>query len=102
MRYFLITYFKRPNGKIDEVTSVAKKLRPKDIQMSNVILDFRDMKVLAANMNGTSVPKDWDKVHNYYYQFYENTFKRLHEENGRVAIIEDAPNNTVDSSSNQS
>ena len=88
MRYFLITYVKRPNGKIDEQTSVVKNLKSRDWQMANVILDFKDMKVLAASAQGSTVPKIWESVHNYYLQFYPAIFERLHEENGRTMTLE--------------
>jgi len=86
MRYFLITYVRRPNGKIDETTEVVNKLRRRDIQMANVILDFKDQRVLAATVDGNVVDKDWDKIHNYFHQHYPAIFERLHKENGRVPI----------------
>ena len=100
MRYFLITYVKRPNGKVDEQTQVANRLRTKDWQMANVILDFQDMKVLAASAQGVNVPKIWDSVHDYYLQFYESTFRRLHLENGRELILEQNEPGTVDQTDN--
>ena len=90
MRYFLITYVKRPSGKIEEQTEVVTKLRRRDWQMANIILDFKDMKVLACSANGVNVPKNWESVHGYFLKFYESTFKRLHVENGRELIIESA------------
>ena len=88
MRYFLVTYVKRPNGKIDEQTQVVRNLRRRDWQMANVILDFKDMKVLNCSAQGVNVDKNWDSIHNYFLQYYEATFKRLHEENGRTIVIE--------------
>ena len=96
MRYFLVTYIRKPNGQMDEMTSVSKRLRTKDIQMVNVILDFKEMKVLNANLQGTTIPKNWESIHNFYYQHYKATFDRLHEENGRRVIIEDEDKSTVD------
>ena len=89
MRYFLVTYVKRPNGKLDEVTSVSRRLRKKDLQMVNVILDFEKMQVINSSLQGQVIPKNWDSIHNFYYQHYKNTFDRLHEENGRRVIIDD-------------
>lgn len=101
MRYFLVTYVRRPNGKIDEQTQVVKNLRQRDWQMANVILDFKEMKVLAASAQGTSVPKNWDSVHDYYLQYYESTFRRLHQENGREITIEKDESAAMDTASNQ-
>ena len=101
MRYFLITYVRRPNGKIDEQTQVTKNLRQRDWQMANVILDFKELKVLAASAQGVNVPKNWDSVHNYFLQFYESTFRRLHQENGRELLIEKDEPAAVDTTNNE-
>ena len=98
MRYFLITYIRKPSGQMDEMTSVSKSLRKKDLQMANVILDFKDMKVLAASLQGTVIPKNWESVHNFYYQHYKATFDRLHAENGRKVLIEDEDKSTINQS----
>lgn len=82
MRYLLITYYLKADGKIDESTAVAKNLKPKDIQTCSVILDFKKLQVVKAQMNGVSVPKDFNKIVEYYIQHYENIINRLFEENG--------------------
>ena len=41
MRYLMLTYYTRANGKIDESMIVATRVRTKDWQMANVILDFK-------------------------------------------------------------
>jgi len=33
-------------------------------------------------MNGTNVPRDWDRVVGYYYKHYQSTIERLFNENG--------------------
>ena len=40
MRYFLITFMRKPGGQIDEQVTVAKKIKPSDLQTCNVILDY--------------------------------------------------------------
>ena len=52
MRYLLLTYYTKPTGKIDEVMTVARKLRPRDWQTCNVILDFKDQRVLLCSVAG--------------------------------------------------
>lgn len=84
MRYLLLTYFKTPSGKIDESMTVSQRLKPRDLQTANVILDFKEQKVVVASMNGQAVPKDWDRIVSYYYQFYSNIIERLYNENGFV------------------
>jgi hypothetical protein len=92
MRYLILTYYTQANGKIDEAMTVANKIRRKDWQTANVILDFKEQKVLTARMHDTSIPKDWDRIVSYYYQFYTQIMERLFEENGHaVNITADAP-----------
>ena len=73
---------RKPNGQIDEAMAVVKNLKKRDWQTANVILDFKDQKVLLGSMDGKQVEKDWDRVVGYYYQYYTNIIERLFEENG--------------------
>ena len=82
MRYLLLTYYKKPDGKIDEVMAVAKNLKTRDYQTCNVILDFRTLDVLKCSMAGTQVPRDFDRIAAYYHQHYAATIERLFKENG--------------------
>ena len=82
MRYFLISYYKKPNGQMDEVVSVSSHLKLKDRQTAAVVLDFRTQTVLQCSMNGTTVPKEWDRIVSFYYQHYAATFDRLAKQNG--------------------
>ena len=54
----------------------------RDHQTASVILDFKKLAVVKANLNGQTVPKDFNKIVEYYMQHYENIIKRLFEENG--------------------
>ena len=67
---------------MDEVVSVSDKLKRKDRQTAAVVLDFQTQSVLQCSMNGTTVPKDWDRIVSFYYQHYAATFDRLARENG--------------------
>jgi hypothetical protein len=87
MRYLLLTYITKPSGQIDEVMTLSKKIRTKDWQMCNVILDFKDQKVLLASVNGLTATKDWDTIVSYYYKHYAATIERLFEENGHPMEI---------------
>jgi hypothetical protein len=84
MRYLLFTYITTPKGKIDEVMAISKKLRPRDWQTANVILDFRDQKVLLCSVAGLTASKDWDTIVSYFYQHYSATIERLFQENGHA------------------
>ena len=89
MRYLLITYVKRPKGNIDEVMSVSKNVRSRDLQTCNVILDFKKLEVVKATMDGTTIPKDFNRVVEYYYQYYQSTIDRLFAENG-LEVVKDS------------
>lgn len=87
MRYLLLTYYTNPNGQIDEAMTLATKIKTRDHQMVNVILDFKELTVIKASINDTIVPKDWDRIVSYYYQYYAATIERLFQENGHPIDI---------------
>jgi len=87
MRYLLLTYVTKPSGKIDEMMTIATKLKRKDWQTTNVILDFKEQKVLLSSVGGITARKDWDTIVSYYYQHYAATIERLFTENGHPIDI---------------
>lgn len=90
MRYFIVSYYKKPNGQIDEATAVAKNLKKRDIQTASVILDFKDCSVLKSSMGGVVVPRDFQKISSFYYQHYPNVIGRLFKENGYDITVEES------------
>ena len=94
MRYLVLTYYRKANGKIDEGMAVTKNLKKADWQISNVILDFKELKVLKCSIDGTEGVRDWETVVAYYYPHYTHIIERLFEENGHsievTAPAEDA------------
>jgi hypothetical protein len=82
MRYLTLTYYTKPDGKIDEAMAVSKNIRTRDLQTASVILDFKKLQVVKCGMNGVQVPKDWDRIVTYYHQHYASTIERLFNENG--------------------
>jgi hypothetical protein len=91
MRYLILTYYKKADGKIDETMAVSRNLKTRDIQTANVILDFKELKVLKCSMGGEQVPKDWDRIVSYYHQHYESTIARLFKENGYEIVKPEEP-----------
>ena len=92
MRYLLLTYYTKPDGKIDETLAVSNSLKRRDIQCASVILDFKLQKVEKCSLGETVVPRNWDRIVSYYYQHYANIIERLFSENGHpVSIIADKP-----------
>ena len=82
MRYLILTYYTKADGKIDEAMTLARNLKTRDLQISNVILDFKKLQVVKANLNGESVPKNFNRIVEYYMQHYKSTIERLFKENG--------------------
>jgi hypothetical protein len=91
MRYLILTYYTKPDGKIDESMAVSKRLKINDLQTANVILDFKKLEVVKASMNGTVVPRDWDRIVSYYHQHYASTIERLLKENGYEIVKDESP-----------
>jgi hypothetical protein len=87
MRYLLLTYYRKPTGQIDEAMTLSRILKRRDLQTSNVILDFETLAVVKCSLDGVVVPKDWDRVVSYYYQHYAATIERLFTENGHEINI---------------
>jgi len=87
MRYLLLTYVTKPSGKIDELMTIATKIKRRDWQTTNVILDFKEQKVLLCSVAGITANKDWDTIVSYYYQHYAAIIERLFQENGHSISI---------------
>lgn len=77
MRYFYISFFKRPNGQIDEQVGFSKKLRTQELQTCNVILDYKQKKIVKCVIEGKIVPTDFDRMHEYYYKIYPQLIDQL-------------------------
>lgn len=88
MRYLILTYYQKSDGKIDEAMAVSNRLKTMDLQTANVILDFKKLEVVKASMGGTQVPKNFDTIVQYYMQHYENIITRLFNENGYQVTVE--------------
>ena len=84
MRYMLLTYIRKPNGQIDEQIQVTTKLRERDLTTCNVILDFKDKKVEKASIDGTSIPRNWNTIVDYYKEHYPDLISDLEKDNTSV------------------
>ena len=80
MRYLLITYYKKPNGQIDEQVAVSKRVKTSDIQTCNVILDYVKKKIEKCVIEGKVVDSDWDKMNEYYKRIYPSLVAQLEKE----------------------
>lgn len=77
----LLTYIKKPDGKIDEQVQVSTKIKERDISTCNVILDFKEKKVEKASIDGTSIPRNWDTIVEYYREHYSDLIENLEKHN---------------------
>jgi len=88
MRYFIVKYFKKANGQMDEVVGVSKKIKMDDYQTSAVILDFKTGQVVQASMNGVTVPKDFLRIRDFYQKHYDRLIRDLEAVYGRYELGE--------------
>ncbi len=73
----LITFFRKPGGQIDEQVGFSKKVRDADLQTCNVILDFKEKKVVKCVIEGKVTPTSFEKMHEYYKQIYPSLVEQL-------------------------
>lgn len=83
MRYFIVKYLKRPNGQMDELVSVSKKIKLNDSQTAAVILDFQKGQVLQSTMDGVTIPRDFVRIRDFYQQHYKRLIEDLEAVYGR-------------------
>lgn len=77
MRYFIVTYYRRPSGQMDEVASVSKRLRNRDLEMAGVILDFQNQQVCKCSIGDQIGDRDWQRVRDYYHRHYPDIIRDL-------------------------
>ena len=82
MRYLIVTYLKKPNGQIDEQVEVGMRIKTRDIQMANIIMDFKEQKVEKCLIEGQVVTQEWEKLYEYYKKIYPAIVERLEREAG--------------------
>lgn len=77
MRYLIITYVKRPNGQMDELVAVGQRVKPKDLSMASVILDFKNRLVLKSSVGDQVAPRDFQRIRDFYHQHYSDVITEL-------------------------
>lgn len=77
MRYFLVTFYKKPNNQIDEQVGFSKRLKNTDQTMCNIILDYKDRKVIKCVVDGSVLPTSFESMHEYYNQIYPQLIDQL-------------------------
>ena len=82
MRYLLITFIRKPGGQIDEQVTIAKRVKPADLQMCNVIIDYGKKVVEKCVIEGKKVETDFEKMNTYYQRIHPNLIAQLEKEAG--------------------
>lgn len=77
MRYLLVTYLRKPGGQIDEQVGFSKKIRDKDLDLCNVIVDYRDKKIVKCMIEGKKVDTNFDAMNDYYKKIYPELITQL-------------------------
>lgn len=80
MRYFLVTFFRKPGGQIDEMVKVAKRARPSDYSTCNIIMDYGLRKIEKCVVEGKKLEKAFDELSEYYRKVYPSLIYQLEKE----------------------
>jgi len=71
---------RKPGGQIDEQVTVSKRIKPSDMQTCNVILDYATKKVEKCVIEGKTLDREWERMHEYYARIYPNLTAQLEKE----------------------
>lgn len=77
MRYLMIQYARQADGRIDEQVAFSKKVKTNDIQTMNVIMDYKDRKVMKCVIESKVVPTTFENLDAYYREVYPSLIEQL-------------------------
>jgi hypothetical protein len=80
MRYFMISFFRKAGGQIDEAVSVTKRVRTSDTMNANIIMDFAEKKVIKCVIEGKVHDTTFELMREYYAKIYPNLISQLEKE----------------------
>jgi len=80
MRYLLVSFLRKTNGRIDEIVSVSKEVTPRDKENANVIVDFGTQTIVKSVIEGKEQDTDFGKLRDYYLKVYPNLIGQLDRE----------------------
>lgn len=73
----MVQFFKKPNGQIDEQIAFSKKIRSSDNQTMNIILDYKEKKVVKCLIEGKVLDRDFQSMNEYYKEIYPTLIEQL-------------------------
>jgi len=77
-RYFIVTYAQQADGSMHEAVRVDERVRQRDRNRANVILDFKEKrieKLRLAEFNRSM--SEWSLVRDYYHEQHRDLIERL-------------------------
>ena len=80
MRYFLITFYRKPGGQIDEEVRVSKRVKPADMSTCNVIVDFAHKKIEKCIVDGKRLDTNLDSLITNSRKIYPGMIEQLERE----------------------
>lgn len=80
MRYFLISFYRKAGGQIDEQVRLVKRVRTSDLTNSNIILDFANKTVDKCVVEGKRLDRSFDEIVAYYRKYYPGFISQLEKE----------------------
>lgn len=85
MRYFLVTFYRKPGGQIDEQVTVSKRVRNSDLTNCNIIMDYGLRKIEKCVVEGRRIEKTFDELSDYYKKIYSALIQQLEKE-GPISV----------------
>ena len=83
VRYFVVTYYLKADGKHDEAVNVTTRISKTVERTANVILDFKERKVIKARME-QPIERNWDLIKDYYGKIYTQIISELEKQYAEV------------------
>jgi len=80
MRYFLVSFYRKAGGQIDEAVRLVKRVRTSDYTTSNIILDFAKKSVDKCVVEGNKLDRTFDQIVEYYKKYYPAFIAQLEKE----------------------
>lgn len=87
-RYFMVTYFTKPGGQIDESVSYSRRVKASDIASQNIIMDFVDKKIIKCVVEGKKLDTDWDRLVEYFRRVYPVLIAQLEEASKPASAVD--------------
>ena len=81
MRFLLVTYLRKPNGQIDEQIGFSTRTRERDLTTCNVIIDYKDKRVIKCHVGNDTIPTTFEKLTEYYQTHYPDLIAQLKKSN---------------------